>query len=99
MYFSGFYFNVRSAFKGRFRSILATIRDQFCLNMIRIESKMQEDHEELKIIAPKLLNFFTIQSKVKFTEREHPFYRKFHCKKRGPSNSLNRVWMAMIAQK
>ena len=49
VYFSGFFFGGRSAFKGRFRLILATIHDRFCLNMITIESRMQGGHEELKI--------------------------------------------------
>ena len=50
VYFSGFFFDVRSEFKGRFRSILAMIRDQSCRNMIAIESRTQGDHKELKIL-------------------------------------------------
>ena len=38
VYFSGFFFDMRLEFKGRFRSILAIICDQYCLNMIAIES-------------------------------------------------------------
>ena len=47
VYLLGFFFGVRSAFMRRFQSILAMIRDQFCLNMIAIESRMQGDYEEL----------------------------------------------------
>ena len=47
--FFGFFFDMRSAFKGRLQSILTTIRDQSCLNMIAIESRTQGDHEELNI--------------------------------------------------
>ena len=38
VYLLSFFFDVRSAFKGRFRSILAMIRDQSCLSMIAIFS-------------------------------------------------------------
>ena len=50
VYLIGFFFGVRLTFTGRIRSILATIRNQYCLNMIEIESKMHGDHEELKIL-------------------------------------------------
>ena len=46
------------------------IRDQSCLNMIAIESRMQGDHEELDILLQKnVKNFFTFLSKIKFKER------------------------------
>ena len=45
-----FVFDVRSAFMGRFRSILAMILDQSCVIMIAIDSRMLEDDEELKIL-------------------------------------------------
>ena len=44
-YFSGFFFDVRLVFKGRFLSILAMTCDQSCLNLIIIESRMQGYHE------------------------------------------------------
>ena len=68
LYLLGFFFGVRSTFKGRFRSILAMIHGQSYLNMIAIESRMQEVHEELKFH-----NIFTIQSEVRFTKEEHRF--------------------------
>ena len=37
----GFFFGIRSTFKGRIRSILAMIHDQSCLNLIGIESRTQ----------------------------------------------------------
>ena len=40
VYFIDLFFGVRLAFKRRIRSILATIRDQSCLNL-RIESRRQ----------------------------------------------------------
>ena len=46
-YFLDLFFGVRSAFKGRFRSILVMICDQSYLNMIAIEFRMQGDHKEL----------------------------------------------------
>ena len=55
VYLLSFFFDVRSAFMGRFRSILAMIRDQSCLNMIEIVSRMQGDHEELNILLQNRL--------------------------------------------
>ena len=55
VYLLGFFFNVCSAFTGRFQSILAMIRDESYLNMIAIEFRMQGDHEELKILLQNLL--------------------------------------------
>ena len=56
-YFSGFFSNMRSAFKGQIQPFLAMIRDQSYLNMITIESRMQEDHEKLMILLQKCLIF------------------------------------------
>ena len=79
-YFLDFLFGVRLAFKGRFRSILAMIRDQSCLNMIAFESNAWGSqktnigmHGNALEFAPKFLNLFTIQSKVEFTKEEHRF--------------------------
>ena len=77
---------MRLAFKGRFRSILTTIRDQSCLNMIAIESRTQGDHEELKIWFQTLkLNFFMIQSKVKLQGGRTSIDRKIDEKNPGRS--------------
>ena len=48
--FSGFVFDMRSAFKGQFQSILATICDLYCFNIIAVEFRTQGDYEELKIL-------------------------------------------------
>ena len=97
VYLLGFFFGAHSTFKGRFRSIFTMIRDQSCLSMIAIESRMQGDHEKLTN-SLQLLSLFTIQSKVKFTKEEHHFYRKFHRENRGLSDSLKDNSMAEIAQ-
>ena len=55
VYLLSFFFGMRSAFKWKFESILAMIRDQSCLNMIAIESRMQGDHEELKNLLQNCL--------------------------------------------
>ena len=47
VYLLGFFFRVRSTFKGRFCSILAMIHDQSYLSMIAIESRTHGDYEEL----------------------------------------------------
>ena len=54
-YFLHFFFGVRSAFKGRFCSILTMIHDQSYLNMIAIESRIQGDYKEVKILLQNLL--------------------------------------------
>ena len=47
-YFLDFFFRVCLACKARFRSILAMIPDQSCLNMIAIESRTQGDMKNLR---------------------------------------------------
>ena len=76
MYLLDFFFIVRSAFKGRFWSILATIRDQSCLNLIGIESRMQGDHEEFKILLQNCLMSSRFNQELSYKEEEHWFYRK-----------------------
>ena len=51
----GFFLGVRSAFKGRIRSNLATIHDQSRVDWIAIKSRTQGDHEELKILLQNFL--------------------------------------------
>ena len=88
VYLLDFFFNVRSAFKGRFRSILAMIRDQSCLNMIAIESIMQGDYEELNILLQNCLISSQFNQKLGLQRKNINFYRKFYRKNRGPSDSL-----------
>ena len=83
VYVIGFFFCVRSAFKGRIQSNLATIRDQSRLNWITTESRMRGSRRT-QDFAQKLLNLFTIQSRVEVYKEEHYFYRKNH----GPSDSV-----------
>ena len=75
-YFSCFFFDVHLAFKGWFRSIIATICDQSCLNMITIESRTQGDHEELKILLQKCLISSPFNQKLSLQERRTFIYRK-----------------------
>ena len=74
------------------------IHDQSCLNIIEIESRTQEDHEELTNLLQILINLFRIQSKVEFTKEEHHFYKKFHRKNRGPFDSQKDDSMAEITR-
>ena len=69
---------MRSVSKGRFRSILAMIRDQFSLNMIAIESRMQRDHEELKIFLQNHLISLGFYQKLGLQRKNIGFYKKFH---------------------
>ena len=76
MYFFGFFFDVRSAFKGRFQWILATISDQSFLNMIAMESRTQEDYEELKILLQNCLISSRFSRKLSLQKEEHLFIEK-----------------------
>ena len=76
VYFSGFFFGVRLAFKGRFRSIFVKIRDQSCLNMIAIESRTQGDHKELKILLQNRLISSPFNRKLSLQREEHLFIEK-----------------------
>ena len=82
VYFFGFLFDLRSAFKGRFRSILATICYQSCLNMIATESRMQGDHEELKIFLQNCFISSLFNQKLSLQREEHLFIRKLMQKTR-----------------
>ena len=89
---------MRSAFKGRFRSILAMIRDQSCLNMIPIESRMQGNHEELNILLQNYLISSRFNQKLGLQRKNMGFFRKFHRKNCGPSDALKDDSMAVIGQ-
>ena len=93
-YFIDFFFGLRSAFKGRFRSILAMIRDQSYLNMIVIESKTQGDHKELNIFLQKCLISSRFNQKLGLQRKN---INLFHHKNRGPSDSLKDDLTAEIA--
>ena len=98
VYLIGFFFNVRSALKGRIRLICAMIHDQSCLNLIEIESKTQGYHEELNILLKNHLISSQFNQEFGLQMKNISFYRKFHPKNREPSDSLKDDSMAEIAQ-
>ena len=63
------------------------IRDLTCLNPCVIESRMQENEEELEIFLQNMLNFFTF-NQVLFSEESTLIHRKFNPNKSGPFFSL-----------
>ena len=75
-YFFGFFFDVRSTFKGRFRLILVITREQLCLKIIVIESRMHGDHEELKILFQNCLISSRFNRKLSYKKKEHLFIEK-----------------------
>ena len=74
------------------------IRDQFCVNMIAIEYRMQGDHEELKIFLQNHLISSRFNQKLGLQRKNIGFYRKFNLKNRGPSDSLKDDSTAEIVQ-
>ena len=88
VYLIGFFLGVRSAFKGRIRSNLATIRDQPCLDWIAIKSRIHGGSQRTQYFPQKPLNSFMIQSRVELQRGRTPFYRRNRSKNRGPSNSV-----------
>ena len=74
-YFSGFFFNVHSAFKRRFRPFLAMIHDQSYLDMIAIESRTQEDHVKLTILLQKCLISSRFNRKLSLEDRRISIYK------------------------
>ena len=83
VYLIGFFFSIRSTFKGRNRSNLAMIRDQSSLNPIRIESRMQGDHEELKILLQNCLISSRINQELLKRREYIGFYRRSPAKNTG----------------
>ena len=77
VYLIGFFFGIRSAFKGRIRSNLATIRDQSRLNWIANESRMWGDHKELRILLKNRLIPSRFNQELLYKGGKTPFYRKF----------------------
>ena len=64
------------------------IRDQSCLIRIAIESRMQVDHEELKILLQNCLISSRFNEKLGLQRKNMAFNRKFHRENHGPSDSL-----------
>ena len=87
VYFFGFFFGVCSTFKGRFRSILATISDQSCLNMIAIELERGGGggggSRRTYDFTLKMLIFSCFNQKLSYKERRTSIYRKINAKNAG----------------
>ena len=49
------------------------IRDQSCLNIIAIESRMEGDHEELKILLQNYLISSRFNQKLSYKDEEDDF--------------------------
>ena len=64
------------------------INDQSYLNMIAIESRMQGDHEELKILLQSCLISSRFNQKLGLQRKNLDFYKKFHRENCAPSDSL-----------
>ena len=79
-YFFDFFSDVRLAFKGRIQPFLIMIHGQSCLNMITIESTMQGDHKELKIMFQKCLISSHFNQKFSLERERTPIYRDFIAK-------------------
>ena len=87
VYFLDLFVGMRLAFKGKFRSILAMIRDQSCLNMIATESAMQGDHKELMNLLQNCLIFSGFNRKLGLQRKNIGFYRKFYRENHRPFDS------------
>ena len=96
--FSRTFFDVRSAFKGRFRSISCNNSRLTCFNGCGIESRKQENHEELKIFLENCLISSRFDQKLGLQRKNIGFYRKFHCENRGPFDLLKDDSMAEIGR-
>ena len=70
--FSDSFFDVILAFKGWFLNIFSQCSWLTCLNPCAIESRMQENHEELKIFLQKfLISSLLIKSYISERENIH----------------------------
>ena len=76
----GFLFGICSTFKGRIRSNIITIRDQSRINWITIESRMQEDHDELRIWLKNYLIPSGFNQELSYKEEEHRFIGEISAK-------------------
>ena len=52
------------------------IRDQYCLNMIAIESRVQGDHEELNILIQNCLTSSRFNQKLSLERDRTSIYRE-----------------------
>ena len=85
-YLIDFVFDMISAFKGRFWSILAMNHDESCLNLIAIKSRTQGNCDELKICLQNcLIALRLIKSYLK--EENTSFFKESFREKCGPSVS------------
>ena len=80
VYLIGLFFSVRSVFKGRIGSNLAMIRDLSCLNWITIKSRIQGDHEELRILLKNRLISSRFNQELLKRREDINFSRKIFAK-------------------
>ena len=78
------------------RSNQATIRDQSCLNPIEIESKMQGDHKELKIMLQNCLISSRFNQELSRRREYIDIYKKIPCEKCQPFDLMKIGWTATI---
>ena len=88
MYLSDSFFVVRLAFKGQIQTFSRNISWLTCLNLWAIESRTQENHEELKIFLQKCLISSRFNQKLHFKKREHRFIEK----------SSQKIWAIRFAE-
>ena len=74
------------------------IRDQSCVNVIAIESRMQGYHEELKILLQNRLIASRFNKKLGLQMKNMGFYKKFYPENCGPFDSLKDDSTAKIAR-
>ena len=79
-YFSGIFFDVRSAFKGDFQMFSCKFHDESCLNLIAIESRTQGHHEELEILLQKCLISSRFNQKLSLKKERTSIYKNFIAK-------------------
>ena len=95
--FFGTFFDARLALKGRFWSISCKNSWLTCFNGCTIESRKQENHEELKIFLQNRLISSRFDQKLGLRRKNIGFYKKFHRKNCGPSDFVKDDSMAEIA--
>ena len=78
--FLGFIFDTRSAFKGRFRSFSWNNSWLSCFNGWGIESRKQEDHEELKIFLQNCLISSRFDQNLSLQGERTSIYREIRAK-------------------
>ena len=68
------------------------------LQSMRLESRKQDNHEEIKIFLQNCLFSSRFDQKLALQRKNMGFYRKFYRENRGPSDSLKDDSMAKIKQ-